>query len=80
MSKANDETCSIAAKLISFAEGVLFYNWISLTKVIPNHENIMTAKTNLIFLSNSFNGTDIGTTADRSNSICKLLNIEFMDD
>jgi hypothetical protein len=44
LSKASDETRAVAAKLISVAEGIPFYDFIALIKVVPSKENIIKAK------------------------------------
>lgn len=80
LTRASDETRSIAAKLISSAEGIPFYTLIAWLKVIPTKESILSAKTHLIGLSNSFSENQAVASADRSDSICKLLNIEFMNE
>lgn len=81
LSKASDATRAIAAKLISAAEGIPFYNLVSTIKMIPPKVNILRAKKHLIRLSNSFDGGQaIINSAEYSDNVCKLLNIEFMND
>ncbi len=78
LSKASDETRAVAAKLISVAEGIPFYNFISLIKVVPPKEKIITARKHLIALSNSFSADQAIRSAGCSDDICNILNIEFM--
>ncbi len=80
LSKASDETRAVAAKLISVAEGIPFYNLISLIRVVPSKENIIKARKQLIALSNSFSTDQAVPSADRSDDICNILNIEFMNE
>ena len=78
--KASDETRLIAGRLISAAEGIPFYAIVSRTKVIPAKKDILSARKNLIALSNSFPGSRAVESSERSESVCKLLNIEFMNE
>jgi|GEM_PF-2754834 len=80
LSKASDETRAVVAKLIAVAEGIPFYPLIAFIKVVPSKENIKIAKKQLIALSNSFSAGQAAPSAERSDEICKILNIEFMND
>ena len=80
LSKASDETRAVAAKLISSAEGIPFYFIVSLLQMIPSKNSILSSKKDLIGLSNSFSEGQAVNAAERSDNICKLLNIQFMKD
>jgi len=80
LSKASDETRSVAAKLISVAEGIPFYKALAFIKVVPDKKSILEAKKHLIGLSNSFAPNQFDSCAKRSEKICNLLKIEFIDE
>ena len=80
LSKASDETRAVAAKLIAVAEGIPFYSFIASIKVVPSKDNIIKARKHLIALSNSFSADQAVSSAERSDDICKILNIEFMNE
>lgn len=83
LSKASDETRAVVAKLISVAEGIPFYPLIAFIRVVPSKDNIKTARRQLIALSNSFSAGQAGQavpSAERSDEICNILNIEFMSE
>jgi len=80
LSKASDETRAVAAKLIAVAEGIPFYKLLAKINIVPSKEDIMSAKRNLIGLSNSFSANQQTASAERSDEICKVLKIEFMNE
>lgn len=80
LSKASDETRAVAAKLICVAEGIPFYKRLSYLRIVPPKDSIVEAKKHLIGLSNSFSPGQFETCAKRSEKICKLLKIEFVDE
>lgn len=80
LSKASDETRHVAAKLISAAEGIPFYGVFSLIRVVPSKANIIQSRKDLIALSNSFSANQQLPAAERSDNVCRILNIEFMDE
>jgi len=80
LSKASDETRSAAAKLISVCEGIPFYNQLSTLKIVPPKSAIITSKKHLIGLSNSFSPNQFEAIATKSENICELLQIEFMNE
>lgn len=80
LSKASDETRAVAAKLISVVEGIPFYKLLSYLKVVPPKNAIVDAKKHLIGLSNSFAPGQFEACAKRSEKVCTLLNIEFVDE
>lgn len=80
LSRASDETRAAAAKLISVAEGIPFYWLLSCLRIVPPKGSILKAKKNLIGLSNSFAPNQFEACAQRSDEICKLLKIQFIDE
>jgi hypothetical protein len=80
LSKASDETRAVAAKLISVAEGIPFFKMLSFIRVVPPKSSILKSKKHLIGLSNSFTPNQSDACAKRSEEICKLLLIEFIDE
>lgn len=79
LSKASDETRLMASKLISAAEGIPFYKFLSNTGAVPSKGEILKAKENLIWLSNSFrpNQNQFEDCRSKSAEICRLLSIHF---
>ncbi len=80
LSKASDETRATASKLISVAEGIPFYSFLAFIKVVPSKTNIIKARKHLIALSNSFSANQSLPSAERSDDICSILKIEFMNE
>lgn len=80
LSKASDETRSMAAKLISAAESIPAYDLLSSCKVVPPKKSILQAKTDLIGLSNSFSPNEVAASATKSKAICRLLDINFVEE
>jgi len=80
LSKASDETRSMAAKLISAAESVPFYGLLSRCKAVPPKNSILQAKRHLIELSNSFAPGQFEACVESSKNIYKLLGIQFFEE
>lgn len=80
LSKASDETRHMAAKLISAAESIPFYDLLSCCRVVPHKLAILQAKGYLIGLSNSFAPNQFDTCAANSVKICQILGIQFVEE
>jgi hypothetical protein len=80
LSKASDETRSMAAKLVSAAESIPFYGLLTRCRVVPPKSSILQAKAHLIGLSNSFAPNQFDVCAKNSIKICQLLGIKFVEE